>query len=36
LGDGGVEGISLGFLRIRHHGGAFHTVPFGEIKWLIN
>jgi moderate conductance mechanosensitive channel len=33
---GKVEGISLRFLRIRHHGGAVHTVPFGEIKWLTN
>jgi small-conductance mechanosensitive channel len=33
---GRVEGISLRFLRIRHHGGAIYTVPFGEIKWLVN
>jgi small-conductance mechanosensitive channel len=33
---GTVEGISLRFLRIRHHRGAVYTVPFGEIKWLVN
>jgi moderate conductance mechanosensitive channel len=33
---GTVEGISLRFLRIRHHRGAVHTIPFGEIKWLTN
>jgi moderate conductance mechanosensitive channel len=33
---GAVEGISLRFLRIRHHRGAVYTVPFGEIKWLVN
>jgi moderate conductance mechanosensitive channel len=33
---GRVEGISLRFLRIRHHRGAIYTVPFGEIKWLVN
>jgi small-conductance mechanosensitive channel len=33
---GTVEGNSLRFLRIRHHRGAVYTVPFGEIKWLIN
>jgi moderate conductance mechanosensitive channel len=33
---GTVEGISLRFLRIRHHRGALHTVPFGELKWLTN
>jgi moderate conductance mechanosensitive channel len=33
---GTVEGISLRFLRIRHHRGAVHTVPFGELKWLTN
>jgi len=33
---GTVEGISLRFLRIRHHRGALFTVPFGEIKWLVN
>jgi small-conductance mechanosensitive channel len=33
---GTVEGNSLRFLRIRHHRGAVHTVPFGEIKWLTN
>jgi moderate conductance mechanosensitive channel len=34
--QGRVEGISLRFLRIRHHRGAIYTVPFGEIKWLVN
>ena len=33
---GTVEGNSLRFLRIRHHRGAVYTVPFGEIKWLVN
>jgi small-conductance mechanosensitive channel len=31
-----VEGISLRFLRIRHPHGAVYTLPFGEIKWLVN
>jgi small-conductance mechanosensitive channel len=34
--QGRVEGISLRFLRIRHDRGAIYTVPFGEIKWLVN
>jgi moderate conductance mechanosensitive channel len=33
---GTVEGISLRFLRVRHPRGALYTVPFGEIKWLVN
>ena len=33
---GTVEGISLRFLRLRHHRGAIHTIPFGEIRWLTN
>jgi moderate conductance mechanosensitive channel len=33
---GRVEGMSLRFLRIRHYRGAIYTVPFGEIKWLVN
>jgi small-conductance mechanosensitive channel len=33
---GTVEGNSLRFLRVRHHRGAVYTVPFGEIKWLVN
>jgi small-conductance mechanosensitive channel len=33
---GTVEGISLRFLRLRHHRGALHTIPFGEIRWLTN
>jgi len=28
--------ISLRFLRLRHHRGAVHTIPFGEIRWLTN
>jgi small-conductance mechanosensitive channel len=31
-----VESISLRFLRLRHHRGAVHTIPFGEIRWLTN
>jgi small-conductance mechanosensitive channel len=33
---GTVESISLRFLRLRHHRGAIHTIPFGEIRWLTN
>ncbi|MBI3512566.1 MAG: mechanosensitive ion channel, partial [Proteobacteria bacterium] len=33
---GTVEGISLRFLRLRHHRGPVHTIPFGEIRWLTN
>jgi small-conductance mechanosensitive channel len=33
---GTVESISLRFLRLRHHRGAVHTIPFGEIRWLTN
>lgn len=33
---GTVESISPRFLRLRHHRGAVHTVPFGEIRWLTN
>jgi moderate conductance mechanosensitive channel len=34
--SGTVEGISLRFLRIRHRRGAVYSVPFGEIRWLVN
>jgi small-conductance mechanosensitive channel len=33
---GTVEGIAIRSLRLRHHRGAIHTVPFGEIKQLTN
>jgi len=33
---GTVERISVRSLRLRHHRGAVHTVPFGEIKHLTN
>lgn len=33
---GTVEGISLRSLRLRHHRGAIHTIPFGEMKSLTN
>ena len=33
---GTVESISLRFLRLRHHRGTVHTIPFGEIRWLTN
>jgi moderate conductance mechanosensitive channel len=33
---GTVEKISLRSLRLRHHRGALHTVPFGEIHHLTN
>lgn len=33
---GTVEGISLGSLRLRHHRGAVHTLPFGQIQALTN
>ena len=38
LGDvrGSVEHISIRSMRLRHHRGAVHTVPFGEIKTLTN
>jgi len=34
--SGTVERISLRSLRIRHHQGAVYSVPFGEIRWLVN
>ncbi len=33
---GEVEKISIRSLRLRHHRGAIHTVPFGEIKSITN
>jgi moderate conductance mechanosensitive channel len=33
---GTVEHISIRSLRLRHHRGALHTVPFGEIQHLTN
>jgi small-conductance mechanosensitive channel len=33
---GTVEHISIRSLRLRHHRGALHTVPFGEIQNLTN
>ncbi len=38
VGDvkGTVEKMSIRSLRLRHHRGAVHTVPFGEIKTLTN
>jgi small-conductance mechanosensitive channel len=33
---GTVEKISVRSLRLRHHRGALHTVPFGEITTLTN
>jgi small-conductance mechanosensitive channel len=38
VGDvkGTVEQISLRSFQLRHHLGALHTIPFGEIKHLTN
>jgi small-conductance mechanosensitive channel len=33
---GTVEHISIRSLRLRHHRGALHTIPFGEITTLSN
>jgi small-conductance mechanosensitive channel len=33
---GTVEKISIRSLRLRHHRGALHTIPFGEIQHLSN
>jgi small-conductance mechanosensitive channel len=33
---GTVESMSVRSLRIRHHRGAVHTVPFGELKSITN
>ena len=38
IGDlrGTVEGMSIRSLRVRHHRGMVHTIPFGELKSLTN
>jgi hypothetical protein len=38
VGDvmGTVEHISIRSLRLRHHRGPVHTIPFGEIRHLTN
>jgi len=33
---GSVEKISLRSMQLRHHRGALHTIPFGEINHLTN
>jgi len=33
---GEVEKISIRSLRMRHHRGAIHTIPFGELKSITN
>ncbi len=33
---GTVESISIRSLRLRHHRGAVHTIPFGEMRHLTN
>jgi small-conductance mechanosensitive channel len=33
---GTVEGIAIRSVKLRHHRGSLHTVPFGEIKQLTN
>ncbi|MEM9106110.1 MAG: mechanosensitive ion channel family protein, partial [Pseudomonadota bacterium] len=33
---GTVESMSIRSLRVRHHLGAIHTIPFGELKSLSN
>jgi small-conductance mechanosensitive channel len=33
---GTVEGISMRSLKLRHHRGAVHTLPFGQMKSLTN
>jgi len=33
---GTVEKISIRSLRLRHHRGALHTIPYGEIQLLTN
>lgn len=33
---GVVEGMSVRSLRVRHHRGAVHTIPFGELTSLSN
>jgi len=36
LVKGTVEKISIRSLRLRHHRGPLHTIPFGEIRHLTN
>lgn len=38
IGDvkGSIEKISIRSMQLRHHRGALHTVPFGEIKHVTN
>ena len=38
MGDlrGTVESVSIRSLRVRHHRGALHTIPYGELKSLTN
>ena len=33
---GNVEAISLRSLRLRHHRGPLHTIPFGELQAVTN
>ena len=33
---GTVEGISLRSLKLRHHRGQVHTIPFGEVRSMTN
>ena len=33
---GEVEAITLRSLRLRHHRGAVHTIPFGELRSITN
>ena len=33
---GTVEAVSIRSLRVRHHRGALHTIPYGELKALTN
>jgi small-conductance mechanosensitive channel len=33
---GTIEKISIRSMQVRHHRGALHTIPFGEIKRLTN
>jgi moderate conductance mechanosensitive channel len=33
---GTIEGISIRSLRVRHHRGALHTIPYGELTSLTN
>ncbi len=33
---GTVEAISVRSLRLRHHRGAIHTIPFGEVRSMTN